>query len=147
MGKDYELSAVDLGGMRAVFIAPSGRPNFLEEMSSRKSDRRDATLIAKTISRVAQRGTEWALISETMKRLHGVGGDIAVFETRNNEGKPLRVATYLHDDPERTPVYLFPFVAHKGSDGGIAKDVRKKAERLASEARGLMLEEENEGRR
>lgn len=143
MGEGYELSRKGLGdGMSAVFLAPVGRPCFLDEMSRRKSSRQDAALIARTLLRVAQRGTEWALTSETMKRLKGVGGNVAVFETRNNEGKPIRVATYLHDDPARTPVYLFEFVAHRGADGGIPKDTRKKAAALAEEARRLMEKED-----
>ena len=80
-----------------------------------------------------------------MKRFKGLGDrSITVFLARNNEGKPIRVATYVHDDRDKTPVFLFDFIAHKGSDGGIEDGVKERAVRLAHEARALLNEEEKQ---
>lgn len=143
METGYELVEYTLknDGQTVLFISKIGDSSFIEKLAKKKAGREDASRILSTISRVASRGTKWALESETIKRIKGVSADdVVVFETRNNVGKPIRIATYLHDNQERTPVFLFPFISHQGADSGIKKSDKEKAVRLAREAKSLMSE-------
>lgn len=135
MGSAYRIESIELEeGFRAHAIAKEGEPCFLEDLASNGKTRRRATMILRMALKVARNGTEWAICAEKLK---SVTPTVSVFELRA-DGKVLRVMTYVHDDEERTPVYLFDFDGHQGKTGKIKASVLEKAKRLAIAARECM---------
>lgn len=110
-------------------LAGSGEKSFIDKCIDKDPHR--ARRIVTTIERVFDRGIEWGFASSTIKRLKGISGDVAVFETRVN-GSVVRVATYLHEGD--IPIYLFDFDSHSGSRNNIPGHVLRRAADAAKRA-------------
>lgn len=100
-----------------MYALTDGRgKSFLDDCP--KSDSYALQRIVTTIERVFDRGVSWAKESGTIKQLKGVGGNVAVFETKV-KGGVVRIATYLHMG--NIPIYLFDFNTHSGSRNNIPR--------------------------
>lgn len=139
----YELVSQPLkDGHSVLVIARSGQDTFLREMAESKRQREIASAVQRAALRLAEYGTTWAIDSESLKMLHGLDKRVRVYELKV-KSTVHRVATYVHDDENRTPVLLFYFEAHvQRAAGGIPPSTLRKTERLAGVAERLMRAEE-----
>lgn len=103
-----------------------GGESFMDACLRKDPDR--AARIAVTAKRVLEYGLEWAIDSDTIKKIKGTKGPVAVFETRAGR-RTIRVATYLHDN--QIPIYLFDFTTHCGSHNNLPDNERDKADKMA----------------
>ncbi|MCH3943875.1 MAG: hypothetical protein WAY93_09240 [Atopobiaceae bacterium] len=142
MREDYRIVPFGLGGVSMLVLTKVGSEPFIKELCTNGKTRGDASLIARSVKRLLISGQEWGFQSGGLKGpLHGVRGEIALYEVRCAKKRTvLRLMTYLHNDSERTPVFLFEFKGHQASEsiGGIPPADLRRGEDLAVIARQLM---------
>lgn len=146
--KEYDLVSQEVDaerGLSVLVLCEAGQEvTFLDDLAAKSRTRVEAAAITRAAVRLVDRGTEWALETEQLKRLKARTGTLAVYELRVKRDV-YRVMTYLHDDQSRTPVLLFEFKGHvQRAAGGIPEDLVKKGQRFAAIARDLMLGEEED---
>ena len=134
MPEGYWIKRIDFGTCEVLVLANGDRLTFLEKASVERASR-----MASFMCKVAANGVSWALEAGILKAIKGLKGDISIFELKC-KGTVIRVMTYIHGGTERRPVYLFDVNAHRGSDGGCSPADKRKAVRLALEARKCMEE-------
>lgn len=136
MDTNYEIRKVKATKDTLVnVLAKEGEKDFLSKLHSSGKTKYRARVIAGMMEKVARFSTDWAIQAKKLKQLTS---DVSVFELRA-DGKVIRVMTYLHDDEQRTPIYLFDFDGHQGKGGHIKKSDLARAKKLASLARGCMM--------
>ena len=144
---DYELVSQELDaerGLNVLVLCKAGKDTFLDELAAKARSRGEVAAIVRAAVRLVERGTEWALEAEQLKRLKAHAGTLAVYELRVKRDV-YRVMTYVHDNCAKTPVQLFEFRGHaQRAAGGIPESTVKKGQQFAAIARELMLREEED---
>lgn len=146
MANGYEIVEVTLGDAMVLVLAQEGRPSFIEKLRNSGKGVDRASVIAKAMLRLSTYGTSWAMDIKHLRLLRREGDGLAVYELRAND-KVIRVMTYVHDDRDKTPVYLFDFDGHQGKTGKVPRRQIERGVNLARAARECMHAREcGEGR-
>lgn len=125
-----------------LVLCEDGRQSFLDTLQGDIRRRNEASALRSKAIRLVNAPMQARIETGLIKRLHGVTGDVALFELRV-KANVYRIMTYIHKDSKRTPVLLFDFRAHRvRASGGIPKKEIEKGVRLARIARDLMDKED-----
>lgn len=84
--KEYELVSQEVDaerGLSVLVLCEAGQKvTFLDDLAAKSRTRVEAAAITRAAVRLVDRGTEWALETEQLKRLKARTGTLAVYELR-----------------------------------------------------------------
>lgn len=138
MAEGYKVRRHELvPGIGILVLAPDGADDFIDVLEKKPKQRDRLRLIKLTLEKLISRGFSASIRGRQIRILEGSIGlaEIAI------AGKVIRVMCYVHEiESNPTPVLLFDFDGHQGSDK-ISKTLMEKGRKLAGVAR-LCMEEE-----